>query len=418
MGTKHTIQSVLQTEDKPLTEHTTQSACTSNGSYSKYLTNGYIKRIQGEVQFASQIPMEIIELINDFYCAKIILIYINEGDFKKEPFEICITDFWDTSRKYKANLKCIRLPTQKDDKINHNVIQGASMYFSKNIHLPQHLTTQFNCNSKTQFDVIFRCGGMKHNTRKPGCNALVWKSNIRRHGNKSKTLNIIDYQFPNIPSHMLWCNIVYSEQFSTLYAVSGQSVCELDMNECSSELCWKHVIGTSETSGYDAVNYVMIEKDDREQILMVNVNGSGSHLLMFDPVECAWKQVNTTCKLGGRTKYGIMYDKSDQMIYVGGGHANSYVTHEEAAHSVGYCDLVKQVWNTENMPLTLMRHDHYPILWKDGHLLYIASVKAKGFEWIDLRGRNRKWHLYNDSLNTYFDTDIHSYNAYRCRLLR
>ena len=116
--------------------------------------------------------------------------------------------------------------------------------------------------------------------------------------------------------------------------------------------------------------------------------------------------------------HGVLYDKLSGKIFNGGGHSASY---DNVSHEIGYLDLEKLKWFSD-LSASLIKNNHYPILWKDGNLLYIASVKSEGIEWIDLReniiNESKAWNMYNHTLNTYFDADIHGYNAYRCRLLR
>ena len=70
------------------------------------LINGYIRHIQTHLSRA--ISADIISLCNDFFGSRIILIYLDQGNFHDEPFELRVTDFFDKSRKYKANLRRIR----------------------------------------------------------------------------------------------------------------------------------------------------------------------------------------------------------------------------------------------------------------------------------------------------------------------
>ena len=411
----------------------------SDGDHNNMVVNGYIKRLQNTLTKRQIIPLEVIQLCIDFYCSRIILIYIDQGtsssNNNSEPFQLSITDFTETSRKYDAKITPSNIPsTQPTPPREPNLIHNAHIYFTKNINLPSKICTELNTNERTQFDVIFRYGGNKMCVGNPSssCNALIWQSNIRRHGNKQKTLNIIDYELPQCPPYLLYANIIYSQRYSTLYAlgssVSSQpSIAKLNMNIDRKNMEWKTIDnGRIETR----TSCILVEKDYDEQILVFETirfhNTSGDE----DSIHSKVKQYNlnddtvSELKVMGsfptRHNNGILYDGMDKRVYIGGGHAIGCTTQEIAAHSVVCMDLVKMKWfDAERyIPKTLLNHDHYPILWKDGDLLYIASVKGEGIEWIDMRDDNRKWNMYKDSLNTYFDTDIHSYNAFRCRLLR
>ena len=414
----------------------------SKGVHSELLVNGYIKRVQSKLSW-SIVPIDVVRLCIDFYCSRIILIYINEGVYsypslnnETEPFELCITDFNETSRKYNAKLKLLDLEDHVDEERGLNIMKGAKIQFNKNINLPPCISCdRLGDNERTQYDVIYRYGGTYgSHDRLRTCNALIWKSNIRRHGNRDKTIKIIDYELPVMPLYMKYANIIYTERYSCLYAIGGDSgrdptVTKLDLSVSHEEINWEAVETKDIESDNEIANEirfptrtscVLIEKDYDEQIWSIHTNGDMNiDIMNLKDGGKTGKQIATDNKcMFARTKSGVLYDKIGGKVYIGGGHSTQ---HDKVANEIGYLDLEKLKWFND-IPATLMKHNHHPILWKDGELLYIASVKSEGIEWIDLRENiiheNKGWNMYTDTLNTYFDTEIHGYNAYRCRLLR
>ena len=90
---------------------------------------------------------------------------------------------------------------------------------------------------------------------------------------------------------------------------------------------------------------------------------------------------------------GICYDNYTQSVYVGGGGKISERSKDYSALSrVQSYDLNVGKWKV--LPLTVMEHRNYPIMWVDEsnhNLLFIGSVFQNGLEYIDLRDDERRW---------------------------
>ena len=101
------------------------------------------------------------------------------------------------------------------------------------------------------------------------------------------------------------------------------------------------------------------------------------------------QEAATISSVYNRNDYGTYYDMTHKCLYLIGGEGCSYC--------VNKYDMNKDKWFHSE---TIFEHNHYPISWMDGFVLYIAGDKNKigTVECLDTRMSKSTWILANKEL--------------------
>eukprot|EP01084_Bolivina_argentea_P200497 342852_1 len=398
------------------------------GFNNKILLYGFMRDIEKGLQGESAmqiIPDTIMQLCDSYYSTPNIIFYFEMFGGGNSLY---IVDLDDMDRKLTKN-HTLNYNNILPSPLDPNSIHASGMYYKSKIKLPYVIMNQLsdkckqNTNENSYFDAIFKCGGTKVSVTAATdfCCGYIWNYQDKYFE------NICQVTLPNyINTDSVGQTLIWSDKRQCLYSIARNTMNVLSFNDDISDN-WKWETQSNNLINSFGINRkrigfmssVIVRNDMNEERLISVGGGNGDtnsgtgvkYCDLYDIDNDKWIKLSDMNFARHRT--GIYHDKWTQRIYIGGGNG--------AERKIEFYDLNKNKWyfDKKMMPYTTMKHNVYPIIWnQDGHLLYIASVKANGVEFIDLRQDNKKWNVVYDKLDPLFSTNIVWYNATNCRLIQ
>eukprot|EP01083_Nonionella_stella_P083974 232293_1 len=418
MGIKH---SKMNKSNYNPSDYVPDSYSTCHGLNNRILLYAFMRDMEDSLDGASAmriIPDTIIHLCDMYYSTQNIIFYFGVESRTQDNL-LSIVDLDDMDRQLKKK-HIFQYPLQE---ASHHYIQCAGMCHQSEIKLPKHIRNkvplQFHSNTE-YVDILFKCGGWNGIKSSVGnintsCWAYIWKSEDKYFE------HICPLQLPAFPKNNCYGqSIVWSGKQQCLYSITRYHLHRFSLHD------WKwetpndqQLLTPFAVRPRRGFMSSVIVTNDLNQERLISVGGGAiesdsngvKYCDLYDIEKDEWM---TIADLNyGRHRAGVYHDKWSQRLFIGGGNG--------AERKIEYYDLNKNKWYFDkcNIPLTRRKHNIYPLIWnQDGHLLYIASIKANGVEFVDLRQENRRWNVVYDKLDPLFDTNIVWYNAANCRLIQ
>ena len=412
------------------------------------VVDGYVRGIGKYLMRNTIIPMDIYHICFDFYFTSKFVFYLSLTTVDHEP----VMNVFNNKTKQAWNCKLRQLSnTNKEITESQWSIESAGITFARNIPLPHKVSStlrdKFVKNRALQFNnVIFKCGGVSYKKVQNNCGALI----VNSHDYQQTNMNVFMWDLPKLPQKLAGNYCLYSHKDKILYSIGGANeqypideIYTLSLNSETDETYitqdmdrWKWSKFYSKL--HEPKHGVSATLLDNDKKLMIAGGRSFSNeylntVELYDFEKDEWSRdiPLIPCMNHKRIRSGIYYDNINKKCYVGGGSdgTKSYgiLTKHTSFQSVECYDFEKNAWKL--LPRTQLQHDMNPTIWiKDGHILYIMSVKANGIEFMDLRQTKwhsrsgsghrgnspktwTKWNIQTDDLQTSFNTKFDTHNV-------
>ena len=283
-------------------------------------------------------------------------------------------------------------------KSNVEQSQNESNGFTKPC-IGYNISSMLSVNASKYNTAIFHCGGSGNNDQR--CEAIVFHSDqLQIPSKEHEDIEFMRFTLPDLPQATWGNNNVYSNKYG-LFSVGGQpsgnGVFNLK-NASDGKMEWNKLKNKMKNQHY--YPSVCMINDEKLFVAAGDNNSNVSMDAIDSKVEICnlengeWSQL-ADCRIK-RSIAGIFYDSIQDTVYLGGGNGNLYYS------SVECYDINKNVWSL--LPNCNLKHEWSPAIWKDGNILYIASIEANGMEYIDLRESNATWTVKYGSNEPKFET--------------
>eukprot|EP01084_Bolivina_argentea_P003571 6717_1 len=294
---------------------------------------------------------------------------------------------------------------------------GICIYSESQITFPTDICHKYNINTpKYKYHTIFKCGS--HNRRESKA-IIIPKKQFLSTNKKLENKTMLAYEWPLPPllrDYGCFANSVsfsstqglvsiggiYTERgaFRGFGAYGGVFQLKIGCNNTENsnyQQRWK-LLRRMNTGRAHANSTFFRDKNGNEKLFVCGGDLNGS-VEVYSFENNKWINVSNTNV--SRECAGIYYHKSENLIFLGGGHG--------AQNKIECYDMYKNEWNI--FPNTNCNHDFYPNLFIDSfhcNILYIISPKSNLCEYIDMR-EGKTWNIlyYEQMHNQLFNIPNH-----------